>query len=153
MKQADSEIESASWGAGIIEAVGGLRLPLGKYAVSGGCCLEIHGLRKAEDIDIIALPEIKDLFIRKGFVNNHPEKPENYFKGNFEVKFNWDFGFYSRPIEEVIREAEIIQGIPFVTLEEILRLKRTWRREKDIQDIKLIEEYLKKNTAEPFKKN
>ncbi len=130
----------------IIEAVKNLNLPIGEYAVAGSSCLEIRGLeRKHNDIDIIALPKIKVIFLEKGFTNNHPGKPENFFKDNLEVRFNWDFGFYSRPIEEVIGEAEIIQGIPFVSLDEILRLKKTWRREKDIQDVKLIEEYLKKN--------
>ncbi len=129
----------------IIKAVKALDLPLGKYAVAGSCCLEIRGLRKAKDIDIVALPELRIMIIQKGgFLNNHPEKPESLFRDNLEIGFDWNFGFYSRPVEDVIKEAEIIQGIPFVPLDEILRLKKAWGREKDIQDIKLIGEYLKK---------
>jgi hypothetical protein len=130
----------------IIKAVKDLDLPMGKYAVAGSCCLEIRGIRKANDIDIVAFPELRIMIIQKGgFLNNHPEKPESLFRDNFEIGFDWDFGIYSRPVEDVIKEAEIIQGIPFVPLEEILRLKRALRREKDVRDIKLIEEYLKKN--------
>lgn len=43
--------------------------------------------------------------------------------------------------QALIAEAEIIEGIPFLTLEQLRMFKHTGR-EKDDQDIALIDEYL-----------
>lgn len=137
--------EKINYSSKIIKIVKNLELPIGKYVVVGSSCLEIHGLRKADDIDILAFPELKELFVKKGFTQCNPNKPKSLLKDNLEAVFDWNFSCgYSRPVEEVVAEAEIFQDIPFAPLEEILSLKKTWRREKDIQDIILIENYLNK---------
>jgi hypothetical protein len=48
-------------------------------------------------------------------------------------------------VEKMIKEADIIDGLPFVKLEYLIEWKKFFRREKDLKDIELIEEFLKKN--------
>lgn len=46
-------------------------------------------------------------------------------------------------VKEVVENADIIDGIRFVNLETTIKWKRRMGREKDLEDIRLIEEYLK----------
>ncbi|MEX0651863.1 MAG: hypothetical protein WD509_00225 [Candidatus Paceibacterota bacterium] len=50
------------------------------------------------------------------------------------------------PVQEFIDRAKVIHGVPFMNLEELLALKCYNARDKDIDDITLMEEYLKNNT-------
>jgi len=43
------------------------------------------------------------------------------------------------------RDAEVIDGLSFVLLEEVLKWKKLNGREKDLRDVELIMEYLKNN--------
>ena len=47
---------------------------------------------------------------------------------------------------DVIRNSEIIDGVPFMSLNDLMELKRAMGREKDLKDIELIIEYLKRKT-------
>ncbi len=46
-------------------------------------------------------------------------------------------------VSDIIAKAEIIDGLPFVTLDTVVKWKKLKGREKDIRDIELIEEFLK----------
>jgi hypothetical protein len=65
------------------------------------------------------------------------------YKDNIEVGDVWDYGEYNPDPQLLINDADIIDGVPFVRLEEVLKWKKAYGREKDKMDIKLIEEYLK----------
>ena len=52
----------------------------------------------------------------------------------------WGSGEWS--VQELIRGAEIIDGLPFVRIEEVLKWKRLNGREKDLKDAELIGRYL-----------
>ncbi|MDP2856193.1 MAG: hypothetical protein Q8N90_03725 [bacterium] len=45
-------------------------------------------------------------------------------------------------IKQLIREAEIIDGLPFVKLKYVLKWKKLSGREKDLKDIETIERFL-----------
>jgi len=44
-----------------------------------------------------------------------------------------------------IKNAEIIDGLPFDSMESVLYYKRRGAREKDLKDIALIEDWMRKN--------
>lgn len=44
--------------------------------------------------------------------------------------------------EEIIRNSELIQGHPFAKLDYILKWKKVMGREKDLNDVRLIEKYI-----------
>jgi hypothetical protein len=48
----------------------------------------------------------------------------------------------------LIKDATVIDGVPYVQLEELLKWKKVAAREKDLKDIVLIEKFLVKNKEE-----
>ena len=44
--------------------------------------------------------------------------------------------------KNLLKMAEIIEGIPFAPLTEVLKWKKAFGRPKDVVDIELIEQYL-----------
>lgn len=58
-----------------------------------------------------------------------------------EVLTEWMPGIWN--IEDLIKNADIIDGLAFVKLEEVLRWKKMRGKEKDKKDVEIIEGYLK----------
>lgn len=54
------------------------------------------------------------------------------------------FGNYIGDTRYLIESADLIKGFPFIKLEEFIKFKSELGREKDFDDIKLMEEYLAK---------
>ncbi len=46
-------------------------------------------------------------------------------------------------VVEMIGNAVVIDGVPFMGLESLIDLKRSMGREKDLTDIELIQDYLR----------
>lgn len=133
----------------IIKKVKALNLPLGKYAVFGSGALAVRGIRESEDIDLVVTPEIyKKLKIDGWKEEIWPSGRKRLSNGSFEVSEDVDFRFacaYNPDIIKVLSEAEIINGIPFVSLDEIVRWKKAYGRDKDKKDLKLIGEFLQRS--------
>jgi hypothetical protein len=112
-------------------------LPIGEYAVFGSAILAVKGLREAPNIDVIVTDklweELKD--------NQEPDE-EGFIRRN-SIKFsNWWFAPTRKNIPTMIKEAETIEGIPFVKIEEVLDYKKFLNRYKDKKDVELIREFL-----------
>ena len=126
----------------ITERVRALNLPLGSYAVFGSGPLEAHGLRTAKDIDLIVTSD----FFRK--CKHSGEWQAEKLKDHHEVLTKGDVSMYdswapdSWDIAQMIQEAEVIDGVPFVKLETVLEWKKIRNSEKDKEDIKLLEKKL-----------
>jgi len=134
----------------IIKKIKKLKLPLGKYVVVGSSSLEVRGIRQSQDIDIAVLPEV--------FVELHKSN-EWSLDDTYNQKWNRKRLVYNEAevypdmilvkeriaidINELIRTADIIEGVPFMSLDMLALFKRSSGREKDLKDIELIEEYLK----------
>jgi len=111
--------------------------------------LEAHGLRQAEDIDLIVSPRLYAQLKAQGWIETEPIK--GYFvlrKGRIEASTQTYpiAGFTPPPADLVINNAKPRNGVFFSSLEEVLMFKRALGRPKDIADIALIEKYLKKNS-------
>ena len=121
-----------------------LDLPKGKFAIFGSGPICIRGLRETGDLDVIVSEDIFNEFKNRSDFKLEKKKSGNEYleKDNIELYRNWHPGKWD--IEKLIQEAEIIDGFPFVKLEEVLKWKKLKGREKDIKDIKLIEDYLAK---------
>ena len=102
----------------------------------------IRGLRKSADLDLIVTEELWHSLAEKFLVEDD--------EGTLKIRIG-EIEICAKPIldydaDALIREAELIDGIRFVTLERTLEWKRRLRREKDLKDAALIEAYFK--TAE-----
>jgi hypothetical protein len=137
----------------IFDKVRKLKLPIGKYVVVGGV-MEAHGIRPARDIDIVVA---KDLFdeLSKNKWSECRVYPKYYYgikkilkKEGLDVISHYSFeDKYYCPLEELVKNADIINGIPFAPIAELLKWKKTALREKDKKDIILIENYLNTKTT------
>ncbi len=128
----------------IIQKVKTLKLSLGHYVVFGSGPLAVRGLRVSEDIDILVTADLYSKLKATGgwkekvFASGKPY----LIKDEFEVMAEWIFPGYTPDTAKLIREAEIIDGIPFAKLIEVRAWKQAFGRPKDLKDIQMIDLYL-----------
>jgi hypothetical protein len=128
----------------LFQRVKELNLPIGEYAIFGSGPMGIRNLREMHDIDLIVSDRI---------FNEYSNKQEWRIKeiygyrdwlknDNLEIEMgrDWHEGW---DVEGMIREAEIIDGLPFVKLEYLIKWKSFFGREKDLKDVELIKKYEK----------
>ncbi len=134
----------------IIQKVKSLNLPVGQYAVFGSAPMAIRKIRESHDIDMVVTEELYQHLKDHGWkdkVSNNGSKMLH--KDEFEVGMSWEFGEYKPDVANLIQNADMFEGIPFVKLEEVLKWKKAWGRDKDQVDIKLIEEYMQMQNLDP----
>ena len=126
----------------LFERVKNLGFPAGKYAIFGSGPMVVRGLREGRDIDIIVTEEVfNDYKTKPGWEVKKFEDGSEYLEnGNVELCDEWGPGEWD--VNKLIQEAEIIGGLPFVRLEEVLKWKEINGRPKDLEDVKLIKGYL-----------
>ncbi len=122
-----------------------LNLPKGKFAVFGSGPMAVRGLRECRDLDVIVAKDVFDEFKnKKEWELKKTEKSEYLENSGIELWKDWGPDWFPEgtwDIQKLINEAEIIDDLPFVKLEEVLKWKNILRREKDLADIKLIEDF------------
>lgn len=127
-----------------ISRVKELNLPEGEFMVCGSAILDILGIRKAQDIDILVSPSLFEKLENDGW-KRHYKYPTTleHPQGISGAKQTLDFMKENYSLEEALTLATYIEGIPFMNLEMLINAKRQLGREKDLKNIVLIEEYLK----------
>ncbi len=124
-------------------------LPLGHYAIIGSGPLGIRNLRAIADIDIIVSEELWNILADKyEIVEEHGIKkivfPGNLIEAFCESSFDIYIKDKDQPtISERITQADIINQLPFESLDNTIYFKRKMGREKDLQDIAMIEQLQK----------
>lgn len=129
----------------LLSQVKQLNLPKGEYAIFGSGPMGVRNLRDCQDIDMIVTNKLFENSSKKlGWKNGDFERNGEYIqmikKGEIELYKEWGPGKWNN--NELIKDAEIIDGLPFVKLKYVLKWKKISGREKDKKDIKLINEYL-----------
>lgn len=130
----------------VIQQIKKLNLPNGKYVVISGASLAVRGIRDAKDIDMIVLSDIYEDLKKRGFKEKILTDGSKVLTNDvFEISTGFlTLGYNTDPIE-IIKNAEIVKGIPLTRLEQEIQFKRAMGREKDLRDIELIKDYLKKH--------
>jgi GrpB-like predicted nucleotidyltransferase (UPF0157 family) len=126
-----------------------LNLPLTQYAITGSGPLGIRNLKEIGDIDIIVTDKLwEDLVSKYGVVDQNGIKKVVIKKNQIEIFC--ENSFYTQPKEkndpnifERIENSEIIDGLPFESLNHVLFYKQKMYREKDLEDIMIIEDWNK----------
>ncbi|WP_052509673.1 hypothetical protein [Kitasatospora griseola] len=121
-----------------------LRLPTRDYVVAGSGPLLAHGLKDdIGDLDLVARGtawEIITSLVRPVPAPSGHGVMALLFDGEIEAFDMWLPGTCGR--DELIEEAELIQGIPFSPLRRVLGWKQRYDRSKDRADVARIREYL-----------
>lgn len=137
----------------VFDRVRDLAFPIGQYVVVGGT-MEAHGIRKARDIDLVVNSELFEDLEEQGWRPYHPKPAfmgetwgrleKNDIQVNSEI--SWAGELFAET-QELIDNAEIIQGFPFAPLSILAAWKKARGREKDIKDIELIAGYFSNRSS------
>lgn len=131
----------------IFEKVKTLNLPVGQFVVFGSGPLTAHGIRESRDIDLLVTSSLYKELKHAGWEEKEWPSGGCYLvKDEIEADDSWHYGDYNPAPSEVIAKAEIVEGVPFAPLTEVLKWKQAYGRPKDLDDIRLIEDYLKTTT-------
>src|SRR3989338_5214875 len=107
-----------------------INLPKDKFAIYGGGVLSVHGIRECEDLDIIVKNDLWQELIGKF---------KNCFNGESIEIGNLSFWDNFLPLEDscdkLIERADVIDGIRYVKLNDIIKWKKAKLRDKDVKDI------------------
>lgn len=117
----------------------------GSYIVFGSCPMALVDLRESNDIDFLVTPELFEELREadwKELVKGPDDKP--LVLDDFEVHPDWHFSPDNPSLEQLLETATIVDDIPFASLEEVRKWKAFSGRPKDLEDVKLIDQYLKK---------
>ena len=118
-----------------------LNLEIWSYVIFWSWALAIRWIRDSNDIDIIVTDEVFEDLLKK-YPESLSKEHENFLNiWNLEISNTWLWK--KDRVKYFIENAEIIDWNPYVGLDEILNWKKSMNREKDLIDIKLIENYLK----------
>lgn len=124
-------------------------LPNDQYAIFGSGPLGIRNIKAIGDIDIVVTPNLFATLAEKYGITDENGVKKIILPGGIVEAF-WEGSFYSESPDEKapsissqIAHSEIIDGLPFDSIENVLYYKRRDRREKDLKDILLIEQWMK----------
>jgi hypothetical protein len=117
------------------------------YVVMGGAALAARGLKETNDIDIVVSGRLLTECQARPEWHHHPRliATEPAGLSNGEVELYPTIGGVHISFEELRKNAEIIDGIPFASLEDMITIKQTYAREKDLEDVDRIRAYQKAN--------
>ena len=131
------------------ERVKELGLPLDRIIIIGSGILDQLGIRQSADIDVATNREVLEKIARSGgWVEKLDKNQRQYLvkhDGSVEIWDGWEIDGRIVEYDELLDYAVEYDGVKFVSL-DFLRRWKNWRgREKDIQDVRLIDEWRAKH--------
>lgn len=134
------------------ETLAKLGLDASNSIVIGSGILQVHKIRKSNDIDLVVSQKIYTMLKKSG---NYSvvKKPygDKLTNDSFDIRLNWVVLGKSYMFEDFRSESVTIDDVRYITLDFLYKAKKSWIKEKtarpkDINDLKLIEEYRKANS-------
>jgi hypothetical protein len=127
----------------IIKRVKSLNLPIGSYTIVGSGPLHVRGIREAQDIDMVTTEEKYQELKSAGWEEKTVgDERKVLMKDEFEISTDWTCGEHQSTTKMLIETADIIDGVAFVNLDEVMKWKMAKGREKDLRDVELIKNFL-----------
>ena len=131
-----------------LDELNALNLPKEEYALGGSAPLVVRGLKEInQDLDLLVTRKLWNALAKKAPIQifeNGTQRGEYISIGNIDF-IKCLIGVSETETELVLNQAEVIEGYRFVTLEDVIKWKKILNRDKDLQTIRLIEEYLQKS--------
>jgi hypothetical protein len=119
-----------------------------KYVVIGGAAMAARGIKETRDIDVLVFEDLLEAMKKQPGWHYHPRimqtEPAGLVNDNGSIELYPTVGGTTIGFKEIRKDAEMIDDIPFASLEHVMMIKKIYKREKDLKDIELIEKYLTK---------
>lgn len=120
-----------------------LGLPLDQIVVIGSGLLDQLGLRQSHDIDLVVSSAVFDS-VGKDSSYTFGEKGSNRFAVRDDIEI-WD-GWEEVTYDQLRETAQPLGGVLFVSTDVLIAKKTQRGLSKDLNDIKLLEEYYGRTT-------
>jgi len=134
----------------IIQKIKELNFSPKQYLVFSGGSLAAHGIRETSDVDMVVTPELfsklKETDEWKCTTKNGDK--EYLSRGDVEMASKLEWDDYPVTLTEAKQREDIIESIPFMSLNDVIHFKQAMNRPKDFADIALIKNYLQANKLE-----
>jgi len=127
----------------VVEKVRALDLADDSYIVIGSGVMDALGLRASEDIDVVVSEPVFEELRAAGWETSAQYGDQCLVRGDFEAWKTWSYQGEQTSLAELQKDRVIIDGIPFVSPQYLLKWKQDKDRPKDIRDIELLQEYLR----------
>lgn len=115
----------------LIQRLQEISFPEKEYWVVAGGAMVLHGFRpQTPDIDLGCNTLLADKLEQQGYFVSHCED------GTRKILYSEDVEIFENWIEGTV---EMINGIPVVSVDGLIQMKKKLGREKDLADIALIE--------------
>ena len=111
--------------------------------------MHVLGIREARDIDIVTKKDLYDqLFTDPSW--SHKEVPYgiNLCKGDVEILPQLEWDKYPTTVEQGLERSTNVEGVNFMSLQDVKEFKTALGREKDLKDLELIRQYELKISGE-----
>lgn len=126
------------------DRVKALQLPLDEVVVIGSGLLDQLGLRAANDVDLVVSERLfTQLDADKRFTRQTDERGVFYTAPKIEVWSDWG----SETHEQLRAEAQQLDGVWYVAPDYLIQKKQARGTEKDLNDVKKLEEYNERGRA------
>lgn len=123
-------------------------LTAGNSIVIGSGVMGAYGIRKSHDVDVVV-----DAGLYAQLKTGGRFQEKKYYgrpvllDGDLEISASWYAVGANRDLQHLAKQAVIIRGVRYISLDFLLAVKRGWiaegdGRQKDIDDVRLIEAYL-----------
>jgi len=121
-----------------------LALPEGSYMVMGSGILDALGIRKAHDVDLVVSDQIYTQLLTSGWSEKvSSDGHRGIEQGLIEAYPDWnDSDAKVKTVDELLVEAQWVNGVPFNSLAKLSLYKERRGQEKDLADLELIRGYL-----------
>jgi hypothetical protein len=131
-------------GDSLLEKLRRLRLDPDHFVIFGSAPLLVHGLRTdVHDLDVLARGSAWERVEASGkqtFGRVTGDPLHGFYGGRIQFSQHWISGDYDT--DALIEGAEVVDGLRFARLEEVLSYKVKLGRRKDLRDIEAIERHL-----------
>lgn len=118
--------------------------------IIGSGILDALNIRTSVDVDVVLDSESYERLNKNSrFISGESYGHPILSDGTFEIRMSWGVLGREYTLSDFIPETVVIDGVRYISLEFLLRVKKSWLqdpdvRQKDIDDVKLIETYLAK---------
>ncbi len=121
-----------------------LNLPIGQYVIISSGVMAVREIREANDLDIVVTRSLWKKLVSKYNTEGTNHRLVIRPDPNIEILGPaYDPSQDLFDVDELVSDCEVINGVSYLKLETVKKIKEKMGRDKDLKDIELINQYLR----------